>query len=61
MAAIWAASLMLEQLGESEAAALVMRGVEHVAANGPRTKDLGGSARTTEIGDAVDSFIRSTR
>jgi tartrate dehydrogenase/decarboxylase/D-malate dehydrogenase len=60
MAAIWAASLMLDQLGESEAAALVMRGVEHVAAEGPRTKDLGGSAKTADIGAAVEAFIRST-
>jgi tartrate dehydrogenase/decarboxylase / D-malate dehydrogenase len=61
MAAIWAASMMLESLGEDEAAGLVMRGVEHVALNGPRTIDLGGSAGTREVGDAVEAFIRSTR
>jgi tartrate dehydrogenase/decarboxylase/D-malate dehydrogenase len=59
MAAIWAASMMLEQLGEQEASALVMRGLEHVALNGPRTKDLGGQARTTEVGDAVVAAINS--
>jgi tartrate dehydrogenase/decarboxylase / D-malate dehydrogenase len=58
MAAIWAASMMLEQLGENEAAALVMRGLEHVALNGPRTKDLGGQAKTAEIGDAVVAAIK---
>ena len=47
MAAIWAASMMLEQLGESEAAALVMRGVEHVAADGPRDE---GPRRDREDG-----------
>jgi tartrate dehydrogenase/decarboxylase/D-malate dehydrogenase len=57
MAAIWAASLMLEQLGEQEAAALVMRGLEHVALEGPRTKDLGGQASTVDIGTAVVSAI----
>jgi tartrate dehydrogenase/decarboxylase/D-malate dehydrogenase len=58
MAAIWAASLMLEQLGEQEAASLVMRGLEHVALEGPRTKDLGGQAKTVEIGDAVEAAIK---
>jgi tartrate dehydrogenase/decarboxylase / D-malate dehydrogenase len=60
MAAIWAASMMLEQLGEHEAAGLVMRGLEHVALDGPRTKDLGGQAKTVDIGSAVEAFIRST-
>ena len=58
MAAIWAASMMLEQLGETEAAGLVMRGLEHVALSGPYPKDLGGSARTAEVGDAVEAAIR---
>ena len=59
MAAIWAASMMLEQLGEDEAAALVMGGLEHVALNGPYTKDLGGTAKTVDIGDAVAAAIRA--
>jgi tartrate dehydrogenase/decarboxylase/D-malate dehydrogenase len=61
MAAIWAASMMLDQLGEAEGAALVMRGLEHVALEGPRTKDLGGQAKTADIGAAVEAFIRSSR
>lgn len=59
MAAIWAASMMLEQLGETEAAALVMGGLETVAQDGPYTKDLGGTARTVDIGDAVAAAIRA--
>ena len=39
MAAIWAASMMLDALGEAEGAALIMRGLEAVALNGPYTKD----------------------
>lgn len=58
MAAVWAASMMLDQLGEAEAAALVMGGVEHVALNGPYTKDLGGTARTAEVGDAIATAIK---
>ncbi|MFV2062724.1 MAG: isocitrate/isopropylmalate family dehydrogenase, partial [Chloroflexota bacterium] len=57
MAAIWAASMMLDALGESEAAALVMRGLEAVALDGPYTKDLGGTASTIAVGDAVAAAI----
>ena len=58
MAAVWAASMMLDALGEAEAAALVMRGLEAVALNGPYTKDLGGTASTDAVGDAVAAAIR---
>ena len=60
MAAIWAASMMLDSLGETEGAALIMRGLEAVALNGPHTKDLGGTARTVEVGDAVAAAIRAS-
>ena len=60
MAAIWAAAMMLEQLGEEEAGALVMGGLENVALNGPYTKDLGGTAKTVDIGDAVAAAIRAS-
>ena len=60
MAAIWAASMMLEAVGQAEAAGLVMRGLEAVALDGPRTKDLGGSARTSEVGDAVAAAIHAS-
>jgi tartrate dehydrogenase/decarboxylase / D-malate dehydrogenase len=59
MAAIWAASMMLDSLGQAGAAGLVMKGLEHVALHGPRTVDLGGSAGTREVGDAVEAAIRS--
>jgi tartrate dehydrogenase/decarboxylase/D-malate dehydrogenase len=57
MATVWAGALMLEHLGESEAAALVMDALRHVAKNGPRTKDLGGTARTAEVGEAIERAI----
>lgn len=57
LAAVWAASLMLEHLGESEAASLVMRAIEHVALEGPRTRDLGGDATTRDVGQAVEAAI----
>jgi tartrate dehydrogenase/decarboxylase/D-malate dehydrogenase len=51
--AIWSAALMLEHLGEADAARTVLDALEHVCREGPRTRDLGGQARTSEVGDAV--------
>ena len=53
LATIWAGALLLEHLGEAEAAALVMRAIEAVARSGPKTPDVGGRATTREVGDAV--------
>jgi tartrate dehydrogenase/decarboxylase/D-malate dehydrogenase len=57
MAAVWAGALLLDHLGEREAASLVMDGLRHVAKNGPRTRDLGGSATTSQVGEAVSAAI----
>jgi len=57
MAAIWAGALMLEHLGETEAAGLVMDALRTVAREGPRTKDLGGSAKTGDVGEAIAAAI----
>jgi tartrate dehydrogenase/decarboxylase/D-malate dehydrogenase len=51
--AIWSAALMLEHLGEGEASARVLRAVEAVCRDGPRTRDVGGEAATADVGDAV--------
>ena len=59
MATIWAGAMMLEHLGEIEAAGLVMDSLRHVALHGPRTKDLGGTAKTVEMGDAVTAAVGS--
>jgi tartrate dehydrogenase/decarboxylase/D-malate dehydrogenase len=59
MAAVWAASMMLDSMGETDAGALVMHGVEAVALNGPRTIDLGGSTGTAEVGDAIVAAIKA--
>jgi tartrate dehydrogenase/decarboxylase / D-malate dehydrogenase len=55
--AIWSASLMLDHVGESEAAARLMRAIEETCREGPRTRDVGGSASTSEVGDAVASRV----
>jgi tartrate dehydrogenase/decarboxylase/D-malate dehydrogenase len=51
--AMWSASLMLERLGEAEGARRVMAALEAVCRDGARTRDIGGSAGTSEVGDAV--------
>jgi tartrate dehydrogenase/decarboxylase/D-malate dehydrogenase len=51
--AIWSASLMLEHLGERDAASRLMRALEKVCRDGPRTRDIGGAASTSEVGNAV--------
>jgi tartrate dehydrogenase/decarboxylase/D-malate dehydrogenase len=53
IAAIWTAALMLEHLGLTAEAARVMTAIEATTASGIVTPDLGGSATTREVGDAV--------
>lgn len=59
VAAILAARLMLQHLGEHKAADLILAGVEAVLAGEVRTFDLGGTASTKEVGDAVVAAIAS--
>jgi tartrate dehydrogenase/decarboxylase / D-malate dehydrogenase len=59
MAAVWAGVLLLEHLGEAEAAGLVMSALRQVARTGPRTRDLGGSATTQAVGEAIAAAIGS--
>jgi tartrate dehydrogenase/decarboxylase/D-malate dehydrogenase len=54
---VWSAALMLEHLGEHEAALRVIRALEAVCRDGPRTRDIGGSASTVEVGDAIAARV----
>jgi tartrate dehydrogenase/decarboxylase / D-malate dehydrogenase len=53
LGAIWSASLMLDHLGEPEAAKQVLQAIETVCREGILTRDVGGRASTVEVGDAV--------
>jgi tartrate dehydrogenase/decarboxylase/D-malate dehydrogenase len=50
---------MLEHLGEPEAAARLLRALEDVCRDGSRTRDVGGTATTREVGDAVAAAVAS--
>jgi tartrate dehydrogenase/decarboxylase/D-malate dehydrogenase len=54
----WSAVMMLEHLGEGAAAARLMRAVERATADASlHTRDLGGSATTAQVTQAVCSFV----
>lgn len=55
---IWCGAMMLEHLGETEAAAALVRGIERTLAQPSlRTRDLGGQADTQTCGKAVADNI----
>lgn len=56
---IWSAAIMLEHLGEKEAAQNIVDGIEHATAQGNLTKDLKGTATTAEIAARIVNFINS--
>jgi tartrate dehydrogenase/decarboxylase/D-malate dehydrogenase len=56
--AIWAGAMMLEHLGEQEAADAIVAAIERVMAEGKvRTRDLGGTAGTAELAEAVRAAL----
>jgi tartrate dehydrogenase/decarboxylase/D-malate dehydrogenase len=59
MGAIWSAVLMLDVLGEHDASQRLMRALEEVCRDGPRTGDVGGTGTTAQVGDAVAARVRA--
>ncbi|MFO1180976.1 tartrate dehydrogenase [Ottowia sp.] len=57
VAMIWSAALMLQFLGEAPAHDAILRAIETVLREGPRTRDLGGAASTAEMGQAIAALI----
>ena len=57
---IWSGAMMLEHLGEAAAAAAIVRAIESVLEPGsdaPRTPDIGGKARTADLGKAIAEAV----
>ena len=50
---------MLRHLGDEEAAARIEAAISRVTAAGILTGELGGSASTSEVGDAIAAEVRS--
>ena len=57
VAMIWSGALMLDFLGEKAAHDAILKAIETVLAEGPRTRDLGGKASTTEMGEAIAKLV----
>ncbi len=56
---IWSAVQMPEFLGRPDDAQRLMRAMEQVCESGPRTRDIGGTASTVEVGEAIAAAVRS--
>jgi len=54
---IWSVALMLDHFGSPQAGRAVEHAIEAVCAGGPRTRDLGGTASTQEMGKAIADAI----
>lgn len=54
---IWAAAMMLDQLGHPDAGVAVVSAIESVLREGPRTPDLGGRASTQDVGRAIAECV----
>ena len=62
IAMIWSGALMLDFLTQSQGAGraahdAILRAIETVLAQGPRTADLGGKASTTDLGKAITALV----
>ena len=54
---IWSGAMMLEHLGHPQAAAAIVRAIETVLTDGPRTPDIGGTSSTEEMGKAIATAL----
>src|SRR3712207_9351115 len=59
--AIWAGALLLEHVGYPDAAARVLHALEETLASGTQTGDLGGSATTEDVAEAVIEHLTNPR
>ena len=58
----WSVVMLLEHLGEAEAARRVMQAIEHVTADSRlHTRDLGGTATTADVTRAVCEQIAAAK
>ncbi len=58
IATIWAGSLLLDHIGEHEAAAAVVTAIEQSIKDGVVTKDMGGTAGTAKAGSYIANCVK---
>ena len=54
---IWSGAMMLDHLGHTDAGDAVVRAIEKILSNGPRTRDIGGTASTQDVGKAIADAV----
>jgi len=57
---IWSGAMMLEFLGYKQAHDAILTAIEkvlHPSSGAPKTADIGGSAKTTDVGRAIESVL----
>ena len=64
IAMIWSGAMMLEFLGQGDATYIaahdaMLAAIEKCLVEGPRTPDMGGTANTTEVGQAVARYLEA--
>ena len=57
VAMVWSAAMMLDFLGHKDAHDAILRAIEAVLRDGPKTADLGGTANTTQMGEAIANLV----
>ena len=62
IAMIWSGALMLDFLTQGQGAGraahdAIVNAIEAVINSGPRTPDLGGTASTTQVGEAIAALV----
>lgn len=66
IAMIWSGALLLDFLTEGDGAGraahdCVVSAIETILVSGPHTRDLGGAASTTEVGQVIAALVRGDR
>jgi tartrate dehydrogenase/decarboxylase/D-malate dehydrogenase len=56
---IWAGAMMLDHLGFPDAGAAIVKAIEEILTEGPRTRDIGGKASTTDVGKAIAEAVHA--
>ena len=59
---VWSAALMLEHLGEAAAGQAIVAAIETLLReSGPKTRDMGGQAGTSDVGKALAEIVAGGR